>query len=199
MPEKSLTELDLQALRANRKYFPSPTRWEDEVIYFLLLDRFSDGRENLYRDNPGNLVTTGSTPPFTPTDNGNAVGTEADAARWRDAGTRFVGGTLRGLESKLGYLQRLGVTAVWISPIFKQVAADDSYHGYGIQDFLDVDAHFGTRADLQRLVNTAHNMGIRVILDVIVNHSGDVFRYEANDPTWTGEKFIVRGFRGRRR
>ena len=56
MPEKSLTELDLQALSANRKYFPSPTRWEDEVIYFLLLDRFSDGKENLYRDNPGNPV-----------------------------------------------------------------------------------------------------------------------------------------------
>jgi hypothetical protein len=59
MPEKSLSELDLRALRANRKYFPSPTHWEDEVIYFLLLDRFSDGKENLYRDNLGNLVTTG--------------------------------------------------------------------------------------------------------------------------------------------
>jgi glycosidase len=195
MSEKSLTELDLRSLSANRKYFPSPVRWEDEVIYFLMLDRFSDGKENLYRDNLGNQVTTGSTPPFTAADNENAVGSEADAARWRDAGTRFVGGTLRGLESKLGYLQRLGVTAVWISPIFKQVAADDSYHGYGIQDFLDVDSHFGTRADLQRLVNTAHDMGIRVILDVIVNHSGDVFRYEASAPTWTGEKFTVRGFR----
>jgi glycosidase len=198
MPEKSLSELDLRALRANRKYFPSPAHWEDEVIYFLLLDRFSDGKENLYRDNLGNLVTTGSTPPFIAADNGSAVGTAADAARWRDAGTRFVGGTLRGLESKLGYLQRLGVTAVWISPIFKQVGADNSYHGYGIQDFLDVDSHFGTRADLQRLVNTAHDMGIRVILDVIVNHSGDVFRYETNEPAWTGEKFAVRGFRDAR-
>jgi glycosidase len=195
MPEKSLSELDLRALIASRQYFPSPSHWEDEVIYFLMLDRFSDGKENRYRDNRGSLVTGGATPPFTAADNGNAVGTEADAARWREAGTRFVGGTLSGLESKLGYLQRLGVTAVWISPIFKQVAADNSYHGYGIQDFLDVDPHFGTREDLRRLVATAHGMGIRVILDVILNHSGDVFRYEDGDPVWTGQTFAVRGFR----
>src|SRR5262249_22803654 len=101
MPEKSLSELNLGALKANRQYFPSPTHWEDEVIYFLMLDRFSDGRENGCRDNLGN-VTTGDTPLFAPADNGNAVRSEADAARWRQAGTRFVGGTLAGLESKLG-------------------------------------------------------------------------------------------------
>jgi glycosidase len=195
MPEKSLTELDLAALIATRQYFPSPRHWEDEVIYFLMLDRFSDGRENRYRDIGGTLVTDGATPPFTPADNGNAVRTEADAERWRQAGTRFVGGTLSGLGSKLGYLKRLGVTAVWISPIFKQVAVDNSYHGYGIQDFLDVDPHFGTREDLRRLVTAAHGLGIRVILDVILNHSGDVFSYDRGDPAWTGEKFAVRGFR----
>jgi glycosidase len=195
MPERSLTELDLRALVTARQYFPSPRHWEDEVIYFLLLDRFSDGRENRYRDNQGHLVTDGATPPFTPADNGNAVRTEAGAVRWRAAGTRFVGGTLSGLESKLGYLVRLGVTAVWISPVFKQVAADDSYHGYGIQDFLDVDPHFGTREDLRRLVTSAHALGIRVILDVILNHSGDVFRYDGGDPTWNGQRFPVRGFR----
>jgi glycosidase len=195
MPEKSLTELDLKALTAARQYLPSPRHWEDEVIYFLMLDRFSDGRERGYRDRAGHLVTDGSTPAFTPADNGNAVRTEAEAARWRDAGTDFVGGTLAGVESKLGYLARLGVTAVWLSPIFKQVAADHSYHGYGIQDFLDVDPHFGTREDLTRLVASAHAMGIRVILDVILNHSGDVFRYDAGDPAWSGRTFPVRGFR----
>ena len=195
MPEKSLAELDLEALGAARQYLPSPRHWEDEVIYFLMLDRFSDGRETRYLDLTGRLVTDGVTLPFTPADNGNAVTTEADAARWRDAGTRFVGGTLSGLLSKLGYLKRLGVTAVWVSPIFKQVAADNSYHGYGIQDFLDVDPHFGTREDLRRVVATAHGMGIRVILDVILNHAGDVFRYEGGDPVWSGQTFAVRGFR----
>ncbi|HEY1342733.1 MAG TPA: hypothetical protein VGF59_34760, partial [Bryobacteraceae bacterium] len=74
MAEKSLSELDLTSLTAGRRYFPSPTHWEDEVIYFLMVDRFSDGRENLFRDRNDNVVTTGSTPPFAPADNGNAVG-----------------------------------------------------------------------------------------------------------------------------
>src|SRR5262249_13020686 len=148
-------------------FFPSPLHWEDQVIYFLMVDRFSDGKENGFLDNRGKPVTTGSTPLFQPADNGNAVGTDADAAAWRDAGKIFVGGTLAGVESKLGYLQRMGVTAVWLSPIFKQVNADNTYHGYGIQHFLDVDPHFGTRDDLRHLVDTAHSMGIRVILDII--------------------------------
>jgi glycosidase len=188
MPEKSLREVNLDALTSSRQYFPSPRHWEDQVVYFLMVDRFSDGRENQYRDNPGSLVTTGATPRFTPADGGNAL-------FWREAGTRFVGGTLAGLESKLGYLQRLGVTAVWISPIFKQVPVDNTYHGYGIQDFLDVDPHFGNRNDLRKLVDTAHSMGIRVILDVILNHTGNVFTYDAGSPFWNGQQFSVRGFR----
>ncbi|MCC6366591.1 MAG: alpha-amylase [Bryobacterales bacterium] len=195
MAEKSLREINLTALVSGRSYFPSPDRWEDEVIYFLMVDRFSDGKENLYRDNQGNLASSGSTPPFASADNGNAVTTAADAAAWRDAGTVFTGGTLKGIESKLGYLQRLGVTAVWLSPIFKQVNADNSYHGYGIQHFLDVDPHFGTRDDLRNLVSSAHKMGLRVILDIILNHSGDVFRYNSGDPAWNGGKYDVKGFR----
>ncbi len=195
MAERSLSELDLAGLTAGRNFFPSPAHWEDEVIYFLMVDRFSDNRENLYRDNAGNLATSGSTPPFAAADAGNAIRTGADAAAWRDAGTKFVGGSLSGIETKLGYFKRLGVTVLWLSPIFQQVAADNTYHGYGIQHFLDVDPHFGTRDDLQRLVASAHALGIRVILDVILNHSGDVFRYVAADPSWNGSEFPVRGFR----
>jgi len=195
MAEKSLDEVDLQALVSGRTFFPSPQHWEDEVIYFLMVDRFSDGKENLFRDNSAKLVTTGSTPPFTPADNGNAVGNEEDAARWRDAGTRFVGGTLAGVESKLGYLKRLGATCVWLSPVFKQVNADNTYHGYGIQHFLEVDPHFGSRDDLKHLVLSAHSMGMRVILDIILNHSGDVFRYDAENPSWNGQMFAVKAFR----
>src|SRR4029453_13642159 len=109
MPEKSLRDLDLAGLIAGRSYFPSPQHWEDQVLYFLMVDRFSDGAENLFRDNQAQIVTTGPPPPFFPEANGNAVRTESDAGRWRDAGTRFVGGTLTGLESKLGFLKRLGV------------------------------------------------------------------------------------------
>ena len=176
--EQRIADIDFNALTAGRTFFPSPAAWEDEVLYFLMLDRFSDGRETGYRDNSGALVTTGTTPPFQPADRGSATSTAVDRQRWVDAGNRFAGGTLRGLESKIGYLERLGITAIWISPVFKQVPSQETYHGYGIQNFLDVDPRFGTRADLVSVVHTAHQHGIRVILDVILNHAGDVFDYQ---------------------
>ncbi len=208
MIEKSLRDIDWNALAAERVFHPSPAAWEDQVLYFLMLDRFSDGREQGYLDNDGQLVTHGTTPPFESADEGNAQTTPADALRWKNAGVHFVGGTLKGLASKLGYLQRLGVTAVWISPVFKQVSFDETYHGYGIQNFLDVDPRFGTREDLRELVRLAHEKGIYVILDIILNHAGDVFAYHADrypvqlpngstfmDPRWDGHRYDVLGFR----
>jgi glycosidase len=179
MSEQRLIDLDLAALR-NREFFPSPDAWEDEILYFLMLDRFSNGQEIGYRDNDGSVVTTGTTPLFQPADAGNALRTEEDARRWRDAGERFVGGTLNGLTSKIGYLKRLGATAIWVSPVFKQVAFKETFHGYGIQNFLDVHDRFGTREDLKTMVRMAHAHGIRVILDIILNHTGDVFAYDAD-------------------
>jgi len=129
MPIQSLADLQLDALIAARKFTPSPTAWEDEVLYFLLVDRFSDGNENGYRDLNGNLFNAGTTPPFKPADALNAVQTTADAARWRDAGGGYVGGNLAGVTSKLGYLNRMGVTALWLSPVLKQVAFQQTYHG----------------------------------------------------------------------
>jgi glycosidase len=196
MSASAISDLDFAALRQGT-FHPSPAAWEDQVLYFLLIDRFSDGREKGYRDANGGVVTSGTTPPFSPTDAGNAVATEADAAAWRGAGTRFCGGTLRGLTSKLGYLRRLGATALWISPVFKQVAFDrGSYHGYGIQDFLDVDPRFGTADELRALVDAAHAQGIYVILDIILNHAGDVFAYEGDArPFWSPAPQRVAGYR----
>ena len=209
---KSIKDIPFAAL-LDKPFFPSPHAWEDEVLYFLMLDRFSDGQEQGYRDNQNQLVSNGSTLPFSEADRGNATATEADRAHWESAGGKFVGGNLKGLESKMGYLSRLGITAIWISPIFKQAPFLESYHGYGIQDFLDVDPRFGTRADLVSLVQTAHQHGIRVVLDIILNHSGDVFAYreeasrcEARNaqgetlftfPCWQADGFIypVKGWR----
>jgi glycosidase len=202
-----LQDVNLTALR-RRRFTPSPAAWEDQVLYFMMLDRFSDGNETGYRDNQGVLVTTGTTPRFQPQDRGNAVHTESDASRWRENGVRWNGGTLKGLSSKMGYLQRLGVTAVWVSPIFKQVAFQETYHGYGIQNFLEVDPHFGTARDLREVVRTAHRVGIYVILDIILNHSGNVFTYildryperdpnsgcEYMDPRWDRNPYQVHGF-----
>ena len=200
MAERSLAQIDLRARRPS--YFPSPAAWEDEVLYFLMLDRFSDGREQEFLANDGTPATGGTTPRFRPTDAGSA-----DRETWVRAGQRFCGGTLNGLATKIGYLARLGITAIWISPIFKQLRSRETYHGYGIQDFLDVDPRFGTRDDLVRLVDTAHAHGVRVILDIILNHTGDVFAYDADryettrggstfmDPRWDGRAYRAAGFR----
>lgn len=204
-PPKSLAEMHLADLIQGKTFTPSPTAWEDEVLYFLLADRFSDNQEKGFLDLNGNLVTSGKTPLFQSADALNAVQTPADAARWRDAGGRFVGGKLAGITSKLGYLKRMGVTAIWLSPVFKQVAFQETYHGYGIQDYLQVDPHFGSADELKQLVDTAHANGMRVILDIILNHTGNVFGYDPNDthgrpffdPRWDGSTYRVRGFNDR--
>src|SRR5262245_46735713 len=138
--EKSLAELDFASL-TRRTFTPSPAAWEDQVLYFLLLDRFSDGNEkDGYKDNADRLVHDGMTPLYRPENSGRI-----DYEVWLHAGDGWQGGTLKGLRSKLGYLRRLGITALWVSPVFRQVAFEPTYHGYGIQNFLDVDPHFGTR------------------------------------------------------
>ena len=186
----------LKGILIREEYFPSPQAWEDQILYFLLLDRFSDGNEKGFKDNTGNTVTTGTTPAFLPSDFGNAIITETDAKKWRDAGQVFVGGTLKGLKSKIGYLKRMGISAIWISPVFRQVASQETYHGYGIQDFLAVEPRFGTTADLIDVVKTAHENGIYVILDIILNHSGDVFAYRDGQPVYhNGNTFPVQGYR----
>jgi glycosidase len=204
--EKSLQEVDFASL-TRRTFTPSPAAWEDQVLYFLLLDRFSDGQErDGYRDNEGRPVQTGATPPYRPEDPGRV-----DYETWLRGGNAWQGGTLRGLKSKLGYLRRLGVTALWVSPIFRQVAFEPSYHGYGVQNFLDVDPHFGTREEFRDFVKAAHDQGIYIILDIIAHHTGNVFSYAAdrymthdpasgrwyNDPRWDGKPYAVQGFNDR--
>lgn len=172
-PDRPDTLDEARALlrRAHRDagpYFPSPIDWADEVLYFLLPDRFSDGREStrllLTRPAVAALRAVPSRP-------------DLSWSAWADSGKRWQGGTINGIRTQLGYLGGLGITAIWVGPVFKQRVRLDSYHGYGIQDFLDVDPRFGTRDDLLTLVQDAHGAGIRVILDVIVNHSGDNWGY----------------------
>jgi glycosidase len=202
---KSIAEIDFASL-LKRRYTPSPDCWADQILYFLMLDRFSDGNEKGgYGDTQDQPVTTGTTPLATSDDIG-----AVPYCRWLGEAQGWQGGTLKGLKSKLGYLRRLGVTAIWISPVFKQVPFEETYHGYGIQNFLDVDAHFGTGEDLRDLVDAAHQQGIYCILDIILNHAGNVFcyrdaRYQMSvgedkwlpDPRWDGQPYQVEGFRNR--
>ncbi len=189
-----------QILKQNH-YHPSPLDWSDQVIYFLLTDRFSNGQEDGYKDAAGTVVQ-GTAQMFSPADAGNAVRTQTDVQAWESAGTQWLGGTLKGITSKLGYLKRLGITTLWISPVLRQRPGVDDYHGYGVQNFLHIDPHFGTDQDFKDLVTEAHQAGLFVILDVILNHSADVFQYDTVDqsggffePPWTGAAYPVRGWR----
>jgi glycosidase len=157
------TSLEFANLHPRGAVHPSPENWIDQVLYFLLPDRFSDGGEAgraIY--NPAHSLKV------------------ADRANWMKAGAMFQGGTINGVRSKLPYLKSQGATALWIGPIWKQRADLETYHGYGIQNFLEVDPRFGTRQDLRDLVDAAHEQGMYVLLDVIFNHTGNNFFYDDN-------------------
>lgn len=161
-----LANLDL---RPRGTVHPSPGDWRDQVVYFLLPDRFSDGKESekplFDAQNPTQFAAS-------------------DKRAWMNAGKNWQGGNLKGVQSKLGYLQDLGVTALWIGPVWKQRAELDTYHGYGIQNFLEIDPRFGTRQDLRDLVDAAHARGMFVILDIIYNHTGNNWFYDNNGQAW---------------
>ena len=150
-------------------YTASPADWRDEVLYFLLPDRFSDGREDsrdlLTQTRSAALRTTRRR---VPTSTG-AVGRLRRALAGRH-------------DQRHPRPPRLPAGA-WVSrrsgsgPIFKQRARLDTFHGYGVQDFLEVDPRFGTRADLVDLCEDAHARGLRIILDIIANHTGDNWGY----------------------
>jgi glycosidase len=127
--------------------------WRDEVIYQVLVDRFANGDVN------------------------NDFGVQAGHL------ARFQGGDWRGLKDKLDYFERLGVTTLWISPVVRNVETDadfDAYHGYWAQDLTEPNPHFGDLAELRQLVNAAHDKNIKIVLDIVTNHMGQVFFYDQN-------------------
>jgi glycosidase len=145
--------MDFKSVEGDQPISTHVADWRDEVIYQIMVDRFADGdRGNDYRVD-------------------------------RTAPARYHGGDWLGIEDHLGYLQHLGVTALWISPIVKNVETDagvDGYHGYWAQDFTQLNPHFGNLAALRNLVKAAHDRGMKVILDIVVNHLGQLFYYDIN-------------------
>jgi glycosidase len=117
---------------------------------------------------------------------------------WDDPHGAFQGGTLNGIRAQLDYLQQLGVGALWLSPVMKNCQFAESYHGYGIQDFVAIDPRLASdpeearrnpalvEGELRALVDAAHDRGIYVILDIVLNHVGDVFEYVFEDGTASG-------------
>jgi glycosidase len=136
----------------------SPEDWRDVWIYFLMVDRFH------------NAAAAPRRLPFDTEFGG------------------FQGGTIAGMQAKLSYLKELGVGAIWFTPVLFNsqmldgVPNDGTYHGYGIEDMLSVDPRFAANrstpdGELIDFVNAAHALGIYVIFDIVLNHTGDVFEY----------------------
>lgn len=160
---------------------PTPTDWREEIIYFVLTDRFRNG-------DPDN--DDGALRP----DAGDARSSEAqNPLGWQ-------GGDFAGLKRAIeeGYFQAMGFTALWLTPVYLQVPAitvrDPSspndgkrfagYHGYWAEDFFQVDPHLGTFEEYQALVATAQTHGIRIIQDMVVNHFGYGARATEIYPEW---------------
>jgi glycosidase len=129
--------------------------WRDEVIYQVVVDRFADGDVN---------------------NNWNITHDPSEL-------TRYHGGDWQGLIDHVDYLEALGVSAIWISPIVENVEEDAGiagYHGYWTRSFVDVNPHFGDLLKLRELVDVMHQHGIKVIVDIVVNHIGQLFYYDIN-------------------
>jgi alpha-amylase len=141
------------------------TLWESANIYFLLTDRFNNG-------NPDNDINFDRT---------------KETAVLRG----FEGGDIQGITAKVneGYFTDLGINAIWFTPIVEQIHGNVDegtgntygYHGYWAKDWTVLDPNFGTEENLTELVEAAHAMGIRIILDVVINHTGPVTE---SDPVW---------------
>ena len=136
----------------------------DEIIYFVLPDRFENG-------NPAN-------------DRGGVSGDRLQNGFDPTSKAFFHGGDLQGLTARLDYIQALGATAVWLTPVFKNKPVQGGpgqesagYHGYWIIDFTSIDPHLGDEAQMQAFVRAAHARGMKVYLDIIANHTADVIAY----------------------
>jgi len=141
-----------------------------QTFYFVLPDRFANGSK---ANDGGVLPATDPMSGFDPT-----------------RLTHFHGGDFAGLTARLDYLQKLGITAVWVTPPIRNRAvqqrrdgsATTGYHGYWGLDFLHIDPHLGTDAEFQAFVDAAHARGLRVYMDIVVNHTADVIGYaESSD------------------
>ena len=128
----------------------------NDVIYLIMPDRFADG-------DPTNDQPLNSTGIYD-----------------RSQPKAYHGGDLRGIRQHLPYLHDLGVTTLWLTPVWKNT--DSDYHGYHVVDFYAIDEHMGTLQEYQALVADAHKLGMKVLIDYVVNHTGPHHRWASDPP-----------------
>jgi hypothetical protein len=136
-----------------------------ERLYFVMPDRFANG-------DPSN-------------DNGGLTGEPLVTGLDPTHKGFYHGGDLKGLTQRLDYIRRLGTTAIWFTPMFKNRPVQGlgsefvsaGYHGYWITDFTQVDPHLGSNEELRTFIDEAHKRGMKVIFDIITNHTADVIAF----------------------
>lgn len=158
----------LTGCKPAEKTQPSYFDWNNATVYFMLTDRFQNG-------DPANDVQFDRTRPV------------------KDLRS-FKGGDLKGITQKIqeGYFEQLGIDVLWFSPVNEQIHGfvDEgqgetyAYHGYWIRDWTSIEPNWGTREELKQLVDEAHKRGIRVMMDVVINHTGPVTEL---DPVWPSD------------
>ncbi len=131
----------------------------DDVVYLIMPDRFADG-------SAANNQPSGAAPQTYDLSNPRA----------------YHGGDLKGIQQHLPYLRDLGVTALWLTPLYENDNSTSDYHGYHAVDEYAVEDHFGTMRDLQALVSDAHRMGIKILLDMVPNHVGPKHPWATSEP-----------------
>lgn len=130
-----------------------------DVIYLLMPDRFANGD----------------------TTNDNKDGMLEIADRVDPLGRH--GGDIKGITDHLGYLIDLGVTAIWSTPLLENNMPKQSYHGYAITDYYNIDPRFGTNEDYRKLVRNAHSKGLKIIMDMVANHAGTGYYWNTDLPS----------------
>ena len=133
--------------------------WDEAVIYFAVTDRFFDGDAS----------------------NNDAYGV-GDYNTGEKGGSSYHGGDFAGLNQKLDYLKDLGVNTIWITPIVENITEDQhdnktdtatyGYHGYWASDFTKLNKHLGTEQQFKALLDAAHSKGMKIMVDVVLNHAG---------------------------
>lgn len=154
-----------RAVAGRASYRPSPATWAGVVVYHLMPDRFNNGDPSNDHKNVPKLEAISKARRHWSGGGG--------LPNWRH------GGDIQGIRDRLGYLQDLGVQALWITPVLMH---DGVYHGYHAVDLTAVDPGFGSAAELRALVVEAHEHGVSVVLDVVVNHMCDHDTHYMGEP-----------------
>lgn len=153
---------DLKRRRNNQEIIPYELRQREanaadikgfdasDVLYLIMPDRFSDGNS----------------------DNNNDINLKNDVKVDRNDPNGRHGGDIQGILNHLDYIDSLGVTAIWVNPVLTNDMPGGTYHGYATTDYYNIDPRFGSNQEWNNLVNECHKRGIKVVMDMIFNHSG---------------------------